>query len=55
MKDSGKVTGGTSSESFYAVVDPSSAPAHPGWHECRTDSNASATVTAATFCGSGRK
>ncbi len=45
-----------SSGPFYAVVDPPTAPAHPSWHECRTDNNTSAKVSIAEACpGTGPK
>jgi hypothetical protein len=40
---------------FYAVVDPPDAPAHPSWHECRTDNNDSLVVSVDKVCGGGPK
>jgi hypothetical protein len=42
-------------ESFYAVVDPPTAPAHPAWHECNTSNNTSAGVSVAKACQGGPK
>jgi hypothetical protein len=40
---------------FYAVVDPSTAPPHPSWHECNTSNNTSAAVSVAKVCQGGPK
>jgi hypothetical protein len=41
--------------SFYAWVDPPSAPAHPSWHECDTANNLSAPVSPTKLCSGGPK